>query len=512
MGAIRYLGQVVSARPGETILQAMLREGVLLRHSCGRGSCHTCVLRLQSGSLERLRPADAVIEREGHFLPCVCRPEGDIEVEPPTFEDLGVDAELVGRRELARGLLELDIAPMRTLAFRPGQHLRLHRPDGVGRPYSIASLPEEDYFFRLHCRVHPHGTLSRWLASAPIGQTLNLRGPYGTMHYRPEMVDQDLLLIATGSGIGTMLAIARDAQAQGHRGQLRVCLGVREAQEIWFATLLDQLRDTHPRFEAEVAVSRPDGPVSDGRSRVTDRIRAHGDRLRDHRWFACGRPDMVADVRVLAVEAGVARDAIHVDPFETEGLHEPADYRLVDATRPDEALWEAIGRGPGLRRILSRFYTHVYADPRLAPFFQGMEIDQVVGKQYTFLADLFSGRRDFMGLMPYNAHHWMVISDNLFDHREALFESVLRAEGLAEPLIRRWLVLHERFRVSIVKDRPSGLWMDGAFQAVREQTVEVLGVDSVCDGCGSEIRAGEPARYLHRIGHLHCAQCAALDH
>ena len=121
-----------------------------------------------------------------------------------------------------------------------------------------------------------------------------------------------------------------------------------------------------------------------------------------------------------------------------------------------------------------------------------------------------SGRRDYFGLKPYNAHHWMVISDELFDYREAMFEQVLRDQGLTEPLIRRWEALHERFRAEIVKPVARGMIIDGAEQPLRNHEVEVMEIDSVCDGCGEEIAAGRRARYQHRLGTLHCEACAGI--
>jgi hypothetical protein len=126
----------------------------------------------------------------------------------------------------------------------------------------------------------------------------------------------------------------------------------------------------------------------------------------------------------------------------------------------------------------------VYADERLSPFFHGLPRDQIVAKQYAFLADLFSGERHYFGMNPFNAHHWMVISDDLFDHREALFEQTLRDHGLPEPMIRRWEALHERFRTEIVKPVARGRVMRGEEQPLRLHEVDHLDIDTVCDDCG----------------------------
>lgn len=72
------------------------------------------------------------------------------------------------------------------------------------------------------------------------------------------------------------------------------------------------------------------------------------------------------------------------------------------------------------------------------------------------------------------------------------------------------MALHERFRGEIVKATPRGMWTGGRELPVRSHSVERLDIDTVCDHCGAEIRAGQPSRYQHLAGQLHCAGCAGL--
>src|SRR5271165_5269477 len=101
-------------------------------------------------------------------------------------------------------------------------------------------------------------------------------------------------------------------------------------------------------------------------------------------------------------------------------------------------MWEALERGAKLRAILTDFYNEVFQDPKLTPFFHATTIEWVIDHQYAFLAEIFTGERMFFGDRPRNAHHWMVISDELFDYREALMERWLRRHGLADDLIAAW--------------------------------------------------------------------------
>jgi hypothetical protein len=54
------------------------------------------------------------------------------------------------------------------------------------------------------------------------------------------------------------------------------------------------------------------------------------------------------------------------------------------------------------------------------------------------MRDLLRGERKYFGMRPRTAHHWMVISDAIFDYREARMVATLRKHGLPEPLVSRW--------------------------------------------------------------------------
>lgn len=176
---------------------------------------------------------------------------------------------------------------------------------------------------------------------------------------------------------------------------------------------------------------------------------------------------------------------------------------------PDPEMWAALEQGAGLRRVLEDFYAHVYADERLAPFFRFTTRERAIDKQFAFLREIFTGEECYFGDRPYNAHHWMVISDELFDYREAMFEDCLIRYGLTHDQIRRWNALHEMFRREIVKAKARGLILQGVEQpilGVREETIEV---GTLCDGCEAEMPAGSRGLLHERTGELFCTGCSA---
>jgi truncated hemoglobin YjbI len=323
------------------------------------------------------------------------------------------------------------------------------------------------------------------------------------------MRERPLALLATGVGAGAMLALARDALGQGHRAPISLYHGVRSRWDLYLHDELTEMQTRHRQFRYVPAVSGNDGDASIRRGRITEIAFVDVD-LEEHHVVLCGSPSMVAEARWRALLAGARRRHMHADPYHFQHPAPFEDAARIAQIGAEPELWAALESGPGLTRILTRFYARVFVDPQLAPFFQQITQDRAIQKQYEFLADLMSGERNYFGLNPFNAHHWMVISDALFDYREELFEQVLREHGLPPELIRRWMALHERFRSDIVKAAPRGLVSQGIEQPLHTHVIEHLSIDTVCDGCGDEIPALRPSRYQYRSGTLHCASCAGI--
>jgi hypothetical protein len=145
----------------------------------------------------------------------------------------------------------------------------------------------------------------------------------------------------------------------------------------------------------------------------------------------------------------------------------------------------------------------------LSPFFDGVTKQRAIEKQYSFLRQLFTGEKVYFGDRPRNAHHWMVISEELFDYREVLMERVLGEHGVPAPLIARWRAVEERYRTHIVKDSPRPRRVKGEDFPLDGFQEVVTPVGILCDGCGGEVPQGQHVRSHVRTGKAYCASCVA---
>lgn len=514
MAVIEYRGALYSVREDESALEALIRGGAEVAFSCRKGSCQTCLMRAVEGEPSEhaqrgLRPE---LVRTGHFMPCIERNGGDLKVAPPDLSELLVPALVSQITRLDERVVRLSLEPERNLSAKPGQYFNLYLSDDLFRSYSLRGILEEDYFLEVDIQRVPGGAFSEHAHFVlEEGAMIRVQGPLGDMHYRPEDQGKKLLLIGTGTGVAPLHAIARDAIRQGHQGGIHLYYGARDARDLYAHDELRGLLEAGVDYRVATFEGEPAG-MPEGAHTFGDLVEfAFGDHpeLKDAVLFLAGDPELVQRARSRAILAGADRNGIRADPFESPVPAPPGDTEILAGIQADPALWEALGHGKKLRAMLEDFYTEIYQDARLSPFFHNVTKERAVSKQYEFLADLFQGTKNYFGLKPFNAHHWMVISDDLFDYREAMFERHLRAHELPEEFIRRFLYTHELFRREIVKSQARGLFVDGVEQLKEGYDDETLMIDAVCDGCFEEMLAGSCGRMHRRTGQLYCENCHA---
>jgi ferredoxin len=75
-------GRAVVAQDGETVLDALLRNGVLFPYSCQTGNCGTCKCEHVSGEIAELEHSEVALSQaeraSGVVLACRTRVRGDV--------------------------------------------------------------------------------------------------------------------------------------------------------------------------------------------------------------------------------------------------------------------------------------------------------------------------------------------------------------------------------------------------------------------------------------------------
>lgn len=133
-------------------------------------------------------------------------------------------------------------------AYKPGQFLTLRIPSdqtgSVARCYSLSSAPAEDEFLKVTVKRTKDGYASNWICDnvAP-GQTMHVLAPSGI--FTPNSFDDDVILIAGGSGITPVLSILRTQLVLG-TGHIVLFYANRDEASVIFADELRQLQAENP--------------------------------------------------------------------------------------------------------------------------------------------------------------------------------------------------------------------------------------------------------------------------
>ena len=512
MASVIFLDQRIELATGESMLDAFLRRGVNVNFSCRKGACQTCLMRAVEGRppLASQRGLGEHMRARGYFLPCMCIPDDDLVVALPAPEDLRVNAVIVRKTMAAPSVCRLLLDVGTDFHARAGQHVLVEHPTGALRAYSVANLPDTDYFVELHVQRIVGGTVSQWLIDdLHVGDALQLRRAHGEFTPRSGDVSRPLLLIGTGSGVAPLVAIARDTLRRCANRDIYLFHGVRVKQDLYCDASLRALSEAAPRLRYFGCVSRGMESPTHHCGRAGDVALSQIGELSGFDVFIAGHPETVRSIQAQCCAAGATNVRVEsfVSSHAADGSTKAAMHRhaLPDA---DPDLWQALREGELLRAVLVDFYAEIFADERLGPYFRGVTQQRLVEKQYSFLRSLITGTREYFGQRPRNAHHWMVVSDELFDYRLSIIDKWMRHHGLREPWVGRWHAYEERFRADIVKMQPIARDI-GGIAVVQEGFLEdTIAIGTLCDACNAAIEPGERVRYHARLGTTYCRHCA----
>lgn len=315
MPTFTFSGVACQAAPEESVLDALLRHGVEVSNSCRAGACQSCMLRATSGVLPAAsqQGLKATLVEQGYFLSCVCRPEGDLVLEPAG--GLEFTASIAALERLSANVLRVRLRTEAPLAYRAGQYLTLRRADGLARSYSLASLPE-DGALELHVRRAPRGRMSGWLFDeARVNEAVTVRGPAGECFYTGGSPDQPLLLAGTGTGLAPLIGILRDALRLGHRGPIHLYHGALRPEGLYLREELRDLDGAHANLHYTPVVLEGGEPEGIAAGALDKTITAAHPKLSGWRGFLCGDPGIVQLLKKKLFLAGMASRDIFADAF-----------------------------------------------------------------------------------------------------------------------------------------------------------------------------------------------------
>lgn len=320
-------GEQIEVEQGESILDAALRAGLNLPHSCKAGRCGSCRARILSGSVAYPsgRPP-ALTEAEQHAgfaLLCQARAQGPVAVETRKIQSVtdvqirSLPCRVQRMKRLALDVmgLWLRLPAVEPFSWQPGQYVDVMLSGGRRRSFSLANPPHDGALLELHVRRSGRGEFTTQVfESMTEGTLLRIEGPLGQLAYRPG--EGPLLLVGGGTGYAPMKAILRHVLESGIARPVTLFWGARTRDDLYEDAWLRELAGRDPRLRYVPVLSDED-PVGQGeRGLVHDAVLAAGLSLARTDVYLAGPPDMVAALRDALPRASADPARIVFDSFE----------------------------------------------------------------------------------------------------------------------------------------------------------------------------------------------------
>lgn len=329
---IRNSGHRITAEPGESILQAALREGLILPYGCRDGACGSCKGKLVEGSVDYGKYANRALsdsERKlGFTLFCQARPLSDVVIEAREVRkagDIQIRTLPCRVQKMERPIDDVIILYLRLptnerLQFLAGQYMDVMLKDGTRRSFSMANAPHDDELLQLHVRHVPGGTFTDHVfGKMKERDILRFEAPLGTFFLREDSV-KPVIFVATGTGFAPIKAIIESALAKGIARPMTLYWGGRRPDDLYMRHLPDKWALEHHEFKFIPVISDalPEDRWSGRSGLVHHAVMQDFPDLSNHQVYVCGVPVMVDAARLdFTTSCALPEDEFYADSFTT---------------------------------------------------------------------------------------------------------------------------------------------------------------------------------------------------
>lgn len=335
----------IMTKPGETVLEAALRQDVHLPYTCRDGACGNCKGTILHGTVDYgLYQEGALSEQDkqaGKALFCCATPLSDLEIEyheSETLKQIPVKAMKARIHKMVRVapdvmVLYLKLPQGSGMQFYAGQYIEILLEDGARRSFSFANAPNDYEFIQLHVRLIPGGRFTTHVfTQMKEGDELNFEGPLGSFYLREES-DKPIIFVAGATGFAPVKSMLEHAFFTGSKRRMQLYWGVKMRKDLYMADLPERWQREHENFTFVPVLSEA-GPEDNWQGRtglVHDAILQDHPDLSGFQIYACGSLLMVQAARPSFMAQGLPESACFSDAFT---VSQPKPAQPVAGAQP----------------------------------------------------------------------------------------------------------------------------------------------------------------------------------
>jgi len=322
--------------PDETVLEAGLRQGIVLPYGCKNGACGSCKSKVVEGRIEQgphqanaLRPEEAA---QGYALLCCARAGSDLVVEARVIAAAGdipirkmpCRVASIERAAPDVAIVRLQLPANERLQYLAGQFVELILRDGTRRSYSMAGAPHAAEQVELHVRHMPGGRFTDALfgitqPALKERDILRFEGPMGTFFLREDSV-KPIVMVASGTGFAPIQAIVEHAIHKGITRPITLYWGGRRPRDLYRNDVAERWAAEWPqlRYVPVVSDALPEDGWTGRTGFVHRAVMEDFPDLSAFQVYACGAPVVVDSARAdFTARCGLPEDEFFADSFTT---------------------------------------------------------------------------------------------------------------------------------------------------------------------------------------------------
>lgn len=224
----------------------------------------------------------------------------------------------------------IQVPELTDFSFQPGQFVTLDLPihekaNKRWRSYSIASWPDNSNIFELIVLRLEDGAGTNYLFNeVKVGSVIPLRGPQGVFTL-PTILDHDLLLICTGTGVAPFRSMIHHIKEKGldHK-KIHLFYGCRTSKDLLYEREFRQLEKELTGFSYHPTLSREDWEGNQGY------VHPHYEKLLRENYInnqsganiitpayflLCGWRNMIDEAKERLINLGFDKKSIHLEIY-----------------------------------------------------------------------------------------------------------------------------------------------------------------------------------------------------
>jgi acetyltransferase len=199
--------------------------------------------------------------------------------------------------------------------FIPGQYISVKVAPNTIRAYSIATRTDNKHFDLL-VDSRPGGPGSQFFDNLKEGDSMDFLGPFGKFVFNPQDGSEEILFMATGSGMSATRCLIDCALKESKfTKKIKLYFGLTHDSEIFWAEHLEELKKQYPNFSYEISVADPSPEWQGNKGFITEIIKRDYPDAEKVSAYLCGHRNMISDVTDLLLANGCHPDRIYTERF-----------------------------------------------------------------------------------------------------------------------------------------------------------------------------------------------------